>query len=217
MPLSQGPWGAGPSRLSPLPALRAQRNWFLKETRAEPGSVVRTLDTSVNGEATPLSHVLLEERGALGSLALGVPSVRGPSSQGERELADDPLEVPLPSAFLPPQGEEPGPGFCTGDGQLFRPPWARWTVRPGLVLVTSLMTSEASQLGLSLWKRQTLEGPVDKFPTEGARGLLRPSSGCEVHVGRAPPGSTPGTGQSNAEWGRTLSSLSLPRPRASCA
>lgn len=80
LPLSQGPWGAGASRLSPLPSLRAQRNWFLKETRTEPGSVVSTLDTSVNGEATPPSHVLLEEGGALGSLALGVPSVRGPCS-----------------------------------------------------------------------------------------------------------------------------------------
>lgn len=78
--LSRGPWGAGSSRLSPLPALRAPRNWFLKETRTQPGSVVSTLDTSVNGEATPPSHVLLEEGGALGSLALGVPSVRGPCS-----------------------------------------------------------------------------------------------------------------------------------------
>lgn len=139
------------------------------------------------------------------------------SSQGERELADDPVGVPLPSAFLPPQGWGPGPSFCLGDGQLSRPPWARRTVRPGLALVTSLMTSEASHPGLSLWKRQTSEGPVDKFPTEGARGPLRHSSGCEAHVSRALSGSTPGTGRSNAEWGRTLSSLLLPRPRASCA
>ena len=69
----------------------------------------------------------------------------------------------LREVLLSQQGQEPGPSLCLGERRLIS--LSRGTARPGL----GHLSRDSGQLGPSLWKKQSWEGPVDAFP-EGSKG-----------------------------------------------